>query len=192
VVLSTVLVWAAPAQVIILTSLGAAAAPLEVAIAVGLSGMRLLPMVVAVLPILKTATTRVRDLILPAHFTAVSMWVETLRLAPALPREARIGLANGLGLVFMSGAALASILGFYLAAALPALIVAALLFLTPMSFLTSVTRSTRILSDRLAFLFGLVMGPLLAYEKVELDLLWTGLIGGSAAFGFAWLWRALR
>src|SRR5258708_14578030 len=63
VVLSTLLVWAAPAQVILISALGAGAAPLEVALAVGLSSMRLLPMVIALLPILKTPATRTRDLI---------------------------------------------------------------------------------------------------------------------------------
>src|SRR5262249_968978 len=47
VVLSTVLIWAAPAQVILISALGAGAPPLEAGIAVGLGAMRLLPMVVA-------------------------------------------------------------------------------------------------------------------------------------------------
>lgn len=192
VVLSTVLVWAAPAQVIILTSLGAGAAPLEIAIAVSLSAMRLLPMVVSILPMLRTPATKLRGVILLAHFTAVSMWVEVLRLAPALPREARIGFANGIGTVFMGGAATACVLGFYLAAALPSLLVGALLFLTPMSFLVSVTRGARVLSDRLAFVLGLGIGPLIAYQQIGLDLLWTGLLGGSAAYALARLRRALR
>lgn len=182
VVLSTLLVWAAPAQVILISSLGVGGAPVEVGIAVGLSGMRLLPMVVALLPILRDKGTRPRDLILPAHFTAVSMWVETLRLAPAQPRASRIGFANGVGSTFMGGAVIACVIGYEAAAVLPDLLTAALLFLTPMSFLTSVTRNSRLLSDRLAFVAGIVLGPLLAYEKIGLDLLWTGLAGGTAAY----------
>ena len=45
-----------------------------------------------------------RDLILPAHLTAVSMWVEALRLVPALPRAQRISFCNGLGIAFMVAA----------------------------------------------------------------------------------------
>src|ERR1700681_675352 len=66
VVLSTLLIWAAPAQLILISALGAGAPPLEVALAVGLSGMRLLPMVVALLPLVRTPETRSRDLIVPA------------------------------------------------------------------------------------------------------------------------------
>jgi predicted branched-subunit amino acid permease len=192
IVLSTVLVWAAPAQVILITALGAGAAPFEIALAVTLSGVRLLPMVVALLPILKGPTTRPRDVILPAHFTAISMWVEALRLAPKLPRGERIAFANGLGLCFMSAAAAASIVGYHLAAALPRLIVAALLFLTPVSFLISVVRNASIAADRVALVLGLVLAPLLAWRGIELDLLWTGLIGGTVAYAAHRLSEALR
>src|SRR5262249_23606970 len=39
-----------------------------------------------------------------AHLTAVTMWIESLRLLPRLPREARIPFANGVGLGFMAAA----------------------------------------------------------------------------------------
>ena len=182
VVLSTVLIWAAPAQVILITSLGSGAPPLEAGLAVGLSAIRLMPMVVALLLVLRTAKTRAKEMILPAHFTAVSMWVESLRLTPALPRENRIPFANGLAAVFVGAAAGATIAGYYLAGALPPALVAAMLFLTPMSFLTSALCNARLLSDKAAYAIGAVMAPLLAYEQVGLDLLWTGLIGGSAAY----------
>ena len=96
-VISTPLIWAGPAQVILVTTLGAGAPVIQSAIAIGLTGIRLLPMVVALLPTLKTPRTRTVDLILPAHFTAVSMWVEALRLTPQIPRERRIPFCNGLG-----------------------------------------------------------------------------------------------
>jgi hypothetical protein len=178
--------------VILITSFAAGAAPLEVGLAVGLSGIRLLPMVVALLPVLRSNTTRMRDLVLPAHFTAVSMWVETLRLAPKIPREQRVAFANGTALGLLMPTLAATTVGYSLAATLPALLVAALLFLTPMSFMTSVTRNSRMLSDRLAIAFGAVLGPLLAWQKIGLDLMWTGLVGGTVAYGLHRLREALR
>jgi predicted branched-subunit amino acid permease len=192
VLLSTVLVWAAPAQVILLSALGAGATPVEAAIAVGLSGVRLLPMVVSLLALIKLPTTRPRELILPAHLTAVSMWVEALRLVPALPRPQRIGFCNGLGTAFMAAALAGAAAGFYLAASLPALLNAALLFLTPMSFLVSTARNAKVAADRVALGLGLVVGPLVAYAGVGLDLLWTGIIAGSCAYGVHRLRGALR
>jgi predicted branched-subunit amino acid permease len=191
-VLSTVLVWAAPAQVVLMTALAAGTAPFEAAIAVSLSAIRLLPMVVALMPVLRSAKTRASSLILPAHFTAVSFWIESLRLAPALPRENRIAFANGLGAGLGATAISATIAGYYLAGVLPNAIVAAMLFLTPVSFLTSAIRSGKLLSDKAAWVIGAVMAPLLAYEQVGLDLLWTGLVGGTAAYGLYRLRGARR
>ena len=179
---STVLVWAAPAQVIMISALGAGAPLLEVAVAVTLSAIRLFPMVVALLPLLRGHDTRPRDLLLPTHFTSVSMWVESLRLLPSMPREHRIAFCNGLSVAYMSTAVIFGFAGFYLAARLPPLLGAMLLFMTPMSFLLSTTRSAQATIDRMALAFGLVLGPLLVYFRVELDLMWTGVIGGTLAY----------
>jgi predicted branched-subunit amino acid permease len=182
-VAATLLVWAAPAQVILMTALGAGTAPFAAAIAVALTGIRLLPMVVVLLPVLRAAKTSVRALILPAHFTSVSYWIESLRLAPALPRENRIAFTNGIGAGLIAAASTATVAGYYLAGVLPQAIVAALLFLTPVSFLTSSIRGARLVSDKAACVVGVVMAPLLAWAQVDLDLLWTGVVGGTAAYG---------
>ena len=190
--LSTLLVWAGPAQVILISALGGGAALIEVAIAVGLSGVRLLPMVVSLLPILKTPETRQRDLILPAHFTAVSMWVESMRVAPQVEPKHRIVFCNGVGTGFGSSALIATVLGYFLAARLPQLMSAGLLFLTPLSFLISVVRNSRVLLDRLALALGLAIGPLLAYRNVDLDILWAGIGGGTLAYAAHRLRESMR
>jgi predicted branched-subunit amino acid permease len=189
---STFLIWAAPNQVILVSALGAGAAPLETAIAVSLSGVRLLPMVVSLLPLIRTPATPARALILPAHFTAVSMWVEALRLLPGLPHGRRIAFCNGLGFGFLVSATAASAAGFYLAGRVPPLLAAALLFLTPISFFLSVAGNSPRVVDRLALASGFVIGPALALGHVELDLLWTGIVGGTLAYAADRLWRARR
>jgi predicted branched-subunit amino acid permease len=180
-VASTVLVWAAPAQVILISTLPTASL-IEVAIAVALSSIRFMPMVVAVLPMLKTAQTRTRHLVLPAHLTAISVWVEGIRLLPGVPRGERIWFYNGLGVGLISPAIAASVVGFYLAAKLPPFLAAALLFLTPLSLVMSVSRNSRQLIDRVALVLGLVIGPVIASMKIGLDLLWTGIIAGTIAY----------
>jgi predicted branched-subunit amino acid permease len=184
-VASTLLVWAAPAQVILISTLGTGATLIEAAIAITLSAVRLLPMVVALLPLLKHERTRQHQLVLPAHFTAISMWVESLRLLPQVPRESRIWWCNGIGVGFITVASIASAAGYALAGGLPLPLAAMLLFLTPLSFLISVIRNSRYLVDRLAFALGFAIGPLIIWSKVELALMWTGLIGGTLAYAIA-------
>jgi predicted branched-subunit amino acid permease len=180
--ISTLLVWAAPAQVILISALGAGATLFEVALAVTLSAIRLFPMVVALLPLLRGEGTRLRDLLLPTHFTSVSMWVESLRLLPALPHDRRIAFCNGLSVGYIGTATTFGFVGFYLAAGLPPIYAGTLLFLTPMSFLISTANNSRMMVDKLALVLGLVLGTLLTYWQFTLDLMWTGLIGGTLAY----------
>jgi AzlC protein len=171
---ATVLVWAGPAQVILVSMLGAGASLFEVALAVGLSGVRLLPMVVSMLPMVKRPGVRSWKLVLPAHFTAVSIWVEALRLLPAVPREGRIAFINGLGTGYSICALAAALVGYYLAAKM------------------STLRNARMLVDRLALGLGLVIGPLFAYWQIGLDLLWSGVVGGTAAYAIHRVREALQ
>jgi predicted branched-subunit amino acid permease len=190
-VLCTLLIWAAPAQVILISTLGSAAL-LEVAVAVSLSSVRLLPMVASLLPMLQRKGLRPRDLALPMHLTAISVWAEGMRLLPGLRKDERLAFYNGLGCGILFSAALASAVGFYLAGKLPLVLAAGLLFLTPMSLLMSVSSNARTLLDALALALGLVLGPAIAAQKVGLDLLWTGLIAGSIAYGAHRLREARR
>ena len=50
----------------------------------------------------------------------------------------------------------------------------------------------RSLRNRLALVFGLVLGPLMVWWQVSLDLLWTGVIGGTAAYAIYRIREALR
>jgi hypothetical protein len=162
---------------------------LEVALAVTLGAVRLLPMVVSLLPLLRSQETRTRDLILPAHLTAVSIWVEGQRLLPDIPHEERISFVNGFGAALTIAAVTAVLCAFFMARELPVILTSALLFLTPLSFLMSLARNARDVADALALIFGLILAPMLTYYRVELDVLWSGLIGGTAAF---LVWRVRR
>jgi predicted branched-subunit amino acid permease len=185
---TTLLVWAAPNQVILISALGASMAPLAAAVAVSLSGVRLLPMVVSLLPLIKTPDMRTRTLIVPAHLTAISVWVEGLRLLPGVARARRIAFYNGLGVGLLVSASAGTAAGFYLSANLPALFAAALLFLTPASFLVSTYAASRRAVDRLALGLGLAVGGALALANVPLDLVWTGIVAGTLAWLVPRLW----
>ncbi len=181
---STVVVWAGPAQVILMSSLGNGGGMIDAAIAVSLSGVRLFPMVVTLLPLFRGKGTRTRDLLLPTHFTSVTTWVELLRLLPQLPHEQRIAFSNGLSSGYMATGVVAGLIGFYLAASLPPLLAGGLLFVTPMAFLCTTARNARQMLERLALMLGLAIEPVLTYFHVGLDLVWTGMGAGTLAYVF--------
>lgn len=185
---STVLVWAGPAQVILISTSHAGATLLESALAVTLSAIRLLPMVVSVLPMLRSPKTKMRHLVLSAHLVAVTVWVESFRLLPHVPRERRIPFINGLGITLVALSMIATVLGYGLAANLPPILAAAVLALTPLTFLLSTARNAHRLVDKLALGLGLALYPLVSMMQTGIDILISGLTAGSIAFGVH-LWR---
>ena len=181
--LSTALQWAGPAQVILVTGLGPGTALVETAIAVSLSSVRFFPIVVALIPVVRSKKTRLWQLFIPVHFMAISVWIECMRAAPRLARDQRIPFCNGVGITLLSIGVVFTAIGYMVQALLPALFAAGAMFMTPISFLVSAARNARLLLDKLALGLGLVLGPVFAYGKVDFDLLWAGVLAGTIAYG---------
>jgi predicted branched-subunit amino acid permease len=186
---STALVWAGPAQIILISTLGSGATAVQAAIAVTVSAIRLFPMVVSVLPLLRTPATKRRHLILPAHFIAVTLWVECYRLLPQVPRERRVVFTVGLGCGLVLVCLTATTVGYTLAANLPPALAAAILLLTPLAFLLSTARNAKHLVDVLALVLGLALYPPVAMLHTGVDILISGLSAGTIAFGVHWWQR---
>ena len=185
---STLLVWAGPAQIILISMLGSGATAVQAAIAVTVSAIRLFPMVVSVLPLMKTPQTKRRHLVLATHFIAVTLWVECYRLLPKVPRERRIAFTHGLGCGLVTVCMFATTLGYGLAANLPQLFAAAILLLTPLAFLLSTARNCRQISDVLALVLGIALYPLVSILNTGVDILISGVTAGTIAYGVHW-WR---
>ena len=185
---SSVLVWAGPAQIILISTLGLGATVVQAAIAVTVSAIRLFPMVVSVLPMLRTPQTKRRHLILVAHFIAVTLWVECVRLLPQVPRGSRIPFTHGLGIGLCAVCLGATTLGYGLAANLPQLFAAAILLLTPLAFLLSTARNCRQLPDIVALVLGLALFPLVSMLHTGVDILISGVSAGTIAYAVHW-WR---
>ena len=184
---STLLIWAGPAQIILISTLGSGATAVQAASAVTLSAIRLFPMVVSVLPLLRTPQTKRRHLVLATHFIAVTLWVECYRLLPQVPRERRIAFVHGLGCGLVTVCLTATALGYGLAANLPQLFAAAILLLTPLAFLLSTARNCKQLSDTLALVLGIVLFPLVSLLHTGVDILISGVAAGTIAYGAHWL-----
>jgi len=187
---STTLVWAGPAQIILISMLGSGATVVQAAIAVTVSAIRLFPMVVSVLPVIRMPDTKRRHLVLATHFVAVTLWVECFRLLPQVPRERRIAFTHGLGIGLLCVCLVATTLGYGLAASLPQLFAAAILLLTPLAFLLSTARNCRQLADilALALVLGLALFPLAAKLHTGVDILISGVSAGTIAHAVHW-WR---
>lgn len=180
---STFLVWAGPAQVIFFGALTQGLALPAIALSVSLSSVRLLPMCVSLLPLLRRPGQSVGFSLYTAHHIAVTGWVESIRRLPTMPEPARLPWFLGLvhGLYF--AASIATVAGYVLAGAVPREIAAGLLFVTPIYFIAALVRNVREPIDWLALAFGFALTPLLKpLIGSGFDLLAVGLVGGTAAW----------
>ncbi|CAN1556468.1 AzlC Predicted branched-chain amino acid permease (azaleucine resistance) [Rhabdaerophilaceae bacterium] len=192
-VLSTVMIWAAPGQMVLFGGLAAGAALPAIAIAVSLSSIRFLPMTMSVLPLLRSERTPVWLLMLLSHYVAITAWVHAIRVLPDMPRESRIPYFLGFANTVLFAASLATGLGYYLISALAGPFAAGLLMTSPLFFLVSMVGSARQLVDWLALIFGFALAPAaIALVPAGLDLLVEGLVGGTAAYLIHRIVRARR
>lgn len=179
---STFLVWALPAQLILIGGLVAGTALPVLAFAVGLSSMRLLPMVVSISPYLRGERRSLITDLVCAHYVAMTLWLEGLRLLPRLPGEARVPFVLGLGNTLVAISVTGTYLGFHVAGEVPFPLAAGLLLLTPLSFTVMMVRNASTPTDWLAVTAGLLITPFVIGLEGGLDLLIAGIGGGTVAF----------
>lgn len=174
--------WALPSAVLVAGAIINDVPFYATVIAVTLASIRLLPMTMALVPVLKSDKTKLSSLFLAAYFMAVTSWVFAMNKLPEIPRENRVSFFLGFALTLATTVTI--VLGFAhsLVPNLPAPIAAALIFLTPIYFLLSMTQAARITSEYWAIGFGLVLGPIFHLITPDTDLLWCGLIGGTLSY----------
>lgn len=178
----TGLVWALPAQFVLVGAMLAGASLPTAALAVALSSMRLLPMVASLVPEIRTRSTPTWLLLFLAHFVAVTSWVLTMQNLGRIPREGRAAFLAGFGLTIGVANVTLVAVCYGIIQHLPAMIGGALFFLTPVYFLTSIWATARNVEVYFALIIGLILGPVFHLADEELGLLLAGLIGGTLAF----------
>jgi predicted branched-subunit amino acid permease len=182
-VLSTILIWAAPAQLILYGTLASGGLLVAAALAVALSAIRLLPMTLSIWPYLRRPGQPLWLQLLMAHFVAATSWIDATRHLPGMEAERRVPYYLGFASACVAVSTTMTALGFLLVSALPGPLAAGLLCLTPLYFMISLVGSARDATDWLAIGLGIGLVPIaqLTIGK-DFDLLATGLVGGTAAF----------
>jgi len=180
--LLTVGVWALPSQVVFVGLVGSGASMAAVALAVALSAVRFMPMVMSWTPVVKTPTTPRWLLLLMSWFVAITAWVFAMAHLPAMDREARMPFFAGFAVTLTLANAAIVAVAYRAIGAMPDLIAAALVFLTPIYFLIALWSAARARTDYLALAAGLVLGPAFAVLTPAADLLLAGVVGGTLAY----------
>jgi len=179
---TTAAIWALPSQVVLVGAISGGASIVTAAIGVTLSAIRFVPMLASWVPMVRTAETPRWQIVVLAHFVAITSWVVSALHLPSIPPQARISYFAGFALTLTTSGTIITGLSHRLAGAVPPALGAGLLLLTPVYFLLSLTASSRLTAERLALVFGLVLGPLMRLAGLPVDLVWAGLAGGTLAY----------
>jgi predicted branched-subunit amino acid permease len=186
--LSTAIIWALPAQVILVGSLAGGTGVVAALVAVSLSSVRFVPMVCSILPMIRHPKgPRLWIEIAASHFCAQTVWILTLLNAEKLPRDRRTAFYFEMAVLTVAVSLVGCAIGWLIAGRLPRPLDIALLMLTPVSFLLSTEKTAKGFDLKLAFALGLVLLPLVHVVAPRLglgswELLLTGLLAGSLAF----------
>lgn len=185
----TGMVWALPAKVILVGTMLSGAHVVTAFVAVSLSSVRLMPMVAALVPEIRTARTPTWLLLLLSHFVAITAWVFAMERVRDIPREGRVAFFAGFGITLTCANILLVGLVYGIVSEFPPILSGCLFFLTPVYFLTSIWISARHRVIYWALGIGLAAGALFHWIAPEFDILLAGIVGGTLAWG---LERQLR
>jgi predicted branched-subunit amino acid permease len=177
-------VYGMPGQLILLAGVTAGGSIWPAVASAVAANARFLPMAVSLAPWLGGG--RARWLALP--FIAVTPWAGGMRALPGLPPEERLRWFMGFALGCWGTALLACAAGFALAPALPAWLLALLVFSNPLYFGLLLAMDRANPTTRRAVLGGALASPLVLVLPAAWGLLAAGLLGGTLAI----LWGARR
>ncbi|MEC9461684.1 MAG: branched-chain amino acid ABC transporter permease, partial [Pseudomonadota bacterium] len=119
-----------------------------------------------------------------SHFVAITAWVFAMGTFKDVPREGRVAYFAGFGITLVTINTILVGICYGLVAQFPPIIAALLFFLTPVYFIASIWATGRQSVVKVAFVVGVVAGPVLAVLVPGFDILIAGLGGGTLAYLF--------
>ncbi len=182
-------IWAMPSQIVLIGSMLSGGSLLATAVAVALTSIRFAPITASWAPYFRRDVTARWKVLLLSHLVVVTAWVFAATRLPDMDPRERFPFFAGFALSLYVLGLTACAIPYLLAGAMPPAAAGALFFLTPVYFLCGMTAASRLAVEKTALGGGLVVGPLLHWSGVPLDLLWTGFAVGTAAYVVA---RILR
>lgn len=179
---TTLVIWALPGQVVLLTLFQEGAALLAICLAVSVTAIRLMPMVTVVLATAALPRASKAPVYFLAHFIAVTLWVMTGDRVADMPRERRLPWLTGLGSCLMIVMLFMTSAGYYLTGAVPIAVAAALAFMSPCFFFIALFAAAKARRDYLAITGGILLIPLCMRLVPDYDLVVAGVLGGTIAY----------
>jgi predicted branched-subunit amino acid permease len=179
---ASILIWGLPGQLAMVELTRTGQGMVAIVFACSLANARFMPMVVSFLPTLARERVSLPRMLLDAQLLSINSWAMCMREFPRVETSFRHRYYVTFASSILTAAVAGTLLGYHSAVLLPAPMVLGLIFTSPL-FFALVLSAVPGRAERVSMLLGCATIPLAHYLWPEVDLLITGLVGGS--FGFA-------
>ena len=146
-------------------------------------------MVVSFVPALSRGRSNLFGMSLDAQLLSINSWAVCLREFPVIDSQFRHRYYVTFASCILLAAVMGTLLGYHGAVLLPAAVVLGLIFISPL-FFALVLSAVPDRAQRLSMLLGCATIPLASFLLPSVDLLLTGLVGGSVGFAVGKIWNA--
>ncbi len=179
---TTLTIYALPAQIVMieLWQIGSALPPLV--LAVMMTGARFLPMTATLMPLLRHPRWRAPHYIFAAHCVAMTGWAVTMRRGREMTAEHRLPYFCAFTVALWVACLIGTLAGFYLSRLFTGQVTLGLVFLNPIYFLLILIRETGGRMAVTALLCGAVLGPPVHLLIPDWSLIAGGVLAGTLAF----------
>lgn len=187
--LASLLIWGLPGQLAMVELTRTGQGLIAIVFACSLANARFMPMVVAFIPTLARRQASLPRMLLDAQLLSINSWAMCMREFPRVEAAYRhryyLTFASSILLAAVAG----TLLGYHSAVLLPAAMVLGLIFVSPL-FFALVLSAVPGRAERISMLLGCATIPAAHYFWPAIDLLITGVIGGSLGFALGKRWGA--
>jgi len=185
---ASLLIWGLPGQLAMVELTSTGQGFVAIVFACSLANARFLPMVVSFIPAMGRGRSGFARLALDAQLLSINSWAMCLREFPNVdPPLRHLYYVTFAGSILFA-AVLGTLLGYHGAVLLPPSIVLGLIFVSPL-FFALVLSAVPGRAQRISLLLGCAIVPLAHYLVPSVDLLVTGVVGGSLGFAAGRIWK---
>ena len=180
-ILSTILIWGMPGQVVHVELYGLGAPLIAVVLGVAGANARFMPMTLSMMPVFVDSPHNRKWNYLFAHFISINTWAEMLHRGNKIRPDRRVPYFLGFSITCMFAGVIGVYQGYVLFENMPEMVSLCLIFLVPIYFglIMSNTVHTPYL---LAFVLGCLLGAPMYLLNPEWGLVLSGVISGTIAF----------
>jgi len=180
-ILSTILIWGLPGQVVHVELYGMGA-PL-IAVVLGVAGVnaRFMPMTISMMPVFEGSKHNRKWNYFLAQMISINTWAEMMQRRDDINVDLRVAYFLGFSFTCMIAGIIGVLQGYVLFESMPKSASICLVFLVPIYF-GLIMSNTRHLPFLLAFIIGCFLGPLIHNFTQEWSLVLAGLISGTIAY----------